>query len=123
LRTGPDHPGKEFSENITRLPERSGTFNYCSKKIKDGEYNVPQSFTDWLESMLHQLKFEWQKKYDKKEIKKQLRALKKLIHDHKHKSNSIKFAKDKNDKIASLKNVRPLSDDQIHSGRKTLKEN
>ena len=48
--------------------------------------------------------------------------MKKLIHDHKHKSNSIKFAKDKNDKIASLKNVRPLSDDQIHSGRKTLKE-
>ena len=92
------------------------------KKIKDGEYNVPQSFTDWLESMLHQLKVEWQKKYDKEEIKKQLRELKKSIHAHKHTSNSIKFAKDKNDKIAALKNVRPLSDNQIHSGRKTLKE-
>jgi hypothetical protein len=92
------------------------------KKIKGGEYNVPGPFTVWLERMLHQLKVEWQKKYDKDEIKTQLKELKKTIHVQQHKSNSMKFAVKKNDKIISLKNVRPLSDDQIHSGRKTLKE-
>ncbi len=92
------------------------------KKIKGGEYNVPGPFTVWLERMLHQLKVEWQKKYDKDEIKKQLKELKQTFHVQQHKSNSMKFAVKKNDKIISLKNVRPLSDDQIHSGRKTLKE-
>ena len=33
-----------------------------------------------------------------------------------------KFEKDKSEKLNSFMHVRPLSDEQIHSGRKTIKE-
>ena len=113
---------KEIFRNYYRLSGKIRNVQILLKKISNSEYDVPGPFTDWLRGMLHHLKVEWQEKYDKEKMEKQFRELRKSIQVRKHKSNPIKFAEEKNNKFSLLKNERPLSDDQIHSGRKTMKE-
>jgi hypothetical protein len=113
---------KIFRENY-RLLGRIRDIQLLLSKIKKGEYIVPLSFNDWLESNLHHLKVEWQKKYDEENIKEQLKKLEQSFNE-KNRTNkpSLKFERDKNKKLNSFMHERPLSDEQIHSGRKTIKE-
>ena len=91
-------------------------------KIRKGECIVPPAFSDWLEGYLHQMKIKWQKIFNEGDSNKQFKELKKSLKGKHQKKNTLKFAADKNDKIILLRNERPLSDEQIHTGRKTIKE-
>jgi CHAD domain-containing protein len=111
-----------FRENY-RLLGSIRDLQLALNKIKTGEYNVPPGFINWLESNLHHFKVEWQKKYDPEKIETQLKNLRKTFKDRNDgKKHALKFEKDKSEKLNSLMHVRPLSDEQIHSGRKTIKE-
>lgn len=91
-------------------------------KIRNGDCKVPPAFSEWLESRLHQMKINWQEIYNAGSSNKQFRKLKKSLKGKKQNEHALKFAADKNDLIISFRNERPLSDEQIHTGRKTIKE-
>jgi CHAD domain-containing protein len=111
-----------FRENY-RLLGSIRDLQLALNKIKNGEYIVPPGFANWLETNLHHLKVEWQKKYDPKKIEAQLKSLRKTFSNKNDGSkHALKFEKDKSEKLNSFMHVRPLSDEQIHSGRKTIKE-
>ncbi|HET9745599.1 MAG TPA: hypothetical protein VFP97_07800 [Chitinophagaceae bacterium] len=111
-----------FRENY-RLLGSIRDLQLALNKIKNGEYIVPPGFANWLETNLHHLKVEWQKKYDPEKIETQLKSLRKSFSNKNDGSkHALKFEKDKSEKLNSFMHVRPLSDEQIHSGRKTIKE-
>ena len=88
-------------------------------------FPVP-SFVSWLNTYLEELKREWQDMYDEEKIKKLVGQLRKEIlasgdSNRKHRPNR-KFIKEKNEGLVSFQNERPLGDEQIHEGRKTVKE-
>ena len=91
-------------------------------RIRKGECKVPPAFHEWLESRLHQMKINWQEIYNERRSNKQLKKLKRSLKSKKQKEHARKFAADKNHMIISFRNERPLSDEQIHTGRKTIKE-
>jgi hypothetical protein len=113
-----DVPVKHFFKKYYRILGNIRDVQLAISKIKNGP------FTDWLESNLHHFKAEWQKQYDHKKLKKQLQKLGQTIEDagaH-NKKHSLKFEKHKEQTLATFMHDRPLNDDQIHSGRKTIKE-
>lgn len=91
-------------------------------KIRKGECKVPPAFSEWLEGRLHQMKIKWQEIYKDGNSNKEFKKLEKSLKSKHQKEHAVKFAADKNDKIISFRNERPLSDEQIHAGRKTIKE-
>jgi len=91
-------------------------------KIRQNSTGFPISINEWIESRLHHFKVEWQQKYDQHKIENEYGKLKKLLKRRKRKQHSLKFALNKNEQIHSFRNNRPLNDDQIHSGRKMMKE-
>jgi hypothetical protein len=93
-------------------------------KIKNGGYIAPAAFTDWLENGLHHHKAQWQKQYQHKKIKRNLNKLKEIMDDARQHNNkhSLKFERHKDKTLGLFAHERPISDEQIHSGRKTIKE-
>ena len=90
-------------------------------KIKKNEIDVTPSFRNWLEERLHLLKVAWQQQFTEAGIRKQYKKLKRSLRDASP-GISVKFAAEKKEEIDHLKKNRPLSDEQIHSGRKTMKQ-
>ena len=68
------------------------------------------------------MKINWQEIYNERRSNKQLKKLKRSLKSKKQNEHARKFAADKNHMIISFRNERPLSDEQIHTGRKTIKE-
>ena len=117
--------GAKHSEFFRKYYKASGKIRDIQLlllRIRKGECKIPLAFNEWLESRLHQMKINWQKIYNKKSSYKQLRKLKKMVKSKKQNEHVRKFAADKNHKLISFRNERPLSDEQIHAGRKTIKE-
>ena len=116
-------PLKKFFRESYRLLGSIRDIQLVIARIRSGEYIVPAFFTDWLESNLHHLKAQWQKQYSREKIEKQLISLENDLTEKNHSDNhSAKFEKDKNEKMNSFRYERPLSDEQIHDGRKTIKK-
>ena len=90
-------------------------------KIKKNEIEVTPSFQNWLEERLHLLKVAWQQQFTEARIRKQYKKLKRSLRGASP-TTSVKFASEKKEEIDHLKKNRPLSDEQIHSGRKTMKQ-
>jgi hypothetical protein len=116
-------PVKKFFENYYKLLGEIRDAQLVLSKIKSGIYIVPVTFTNWLVSSLHHLKEDWQQNFEEKKAKKQLMKLANTL-DNKNQNgkHSLKFEKNKNESLASFMHARPISDDQIHSGRKTIKQ-
>lgn len=119
-----DMPVKKFFRKSYKILGRIRDLQVVLSKIKKGDYIVPASFTEWLESNLHHFKAEWQTKYDNRKIKRQLANLKKSLNKAKkhNKKHALRFEKHKDESLSSFIHERPLSDEVIHSGRKTIKE-
>lgn len=116
-------PVKRFFRDNYRLLGNIRDIQLMLAKIRNGEYIVPIAFTNWLESNLQHLKWLWQKKYNSEKINGQLKKLEKYFDDTPpDKKHSLKFEEDKNEKLNSFMYERPLSDEQIHDGRKTIKK-
>jgi len=115
---------KNFFKDYYRILGSIRDTQLLLSKIKKGEYVVPTAFADWLETGLHHLKAEWQRKYHLDVIKKQFAELEKSLDNSNHhpKKHALNFEKDKNVTLTSFIHERPLSDEQIHSGRKTVKQ-
>jgi hypothetical protein len=118
-----NRPVKKFFENYYKLLGEIRDAQLLLSKINSGVYVVPITFTNWLVSSLHHLKAEWQQKFDGKKAKKQLMKLADTLDNKRqHGKHSLKFEKNKNESLASFMHARPISDDQIHRGRKTIKQ-
>jgi hypothetical protein len=116
-------PLKKFFRENYRLLGSIRDVQLAIARVRTGEYKLPAFFTDWLESKLHHLKAAWQQAYDQEKIDKQFRSLEKdLAEKNNANKHSAKFEKEKNEKMKSFRFERPLSDEQVHSGRKTMKE-
>lgn len=89
-------------------------------KIKRREIEVTPSFHNWLEERLHLLKVSWQQQFTEENISKQFKKLKRSLRGA-SRSKPEEFAVEKKNQLIHLKTNRPLSDEQIHSGRKTMK--
>jgi hypothetical protein len=114
---------KFFKKNYSILGNIRDTQLVLSK-IKKGDYEVHLAFRDWLEHNLIDYKAEWNKKYRHNKSKNQLRNLEKIFEKAKNrnKKHSLKFEKHKDQTLVPFMHERPINDDQIHSGRKTIKE-
>jgi len=116
-------PVNKFFRESYRLLGSIRDLQLALAKIKKGEYVVPVGFINWLEGNLHHLKVEWQKKYDAGKTKKELESLEKTFNENNHvNKHALKFERDKSEKLNTFMYERPLSDEQIHTGRKTIKE-
>ena len=125
MRALSEWSGTQHSNFFTKYYKASGRIRDIQLlliRIRKGECKVTPAFNEWLESRLHQMKINWQEIYNERRSNKQLRKLKKSLKSKKQNEHTRKFAADKNHMIISFRNERPLSDEQIHSGRKTIKE-
>jgi hypothetical protein len=90
-------------------------------KIKKKEIEVTPSFNNWLQERLHLLKVLWQQEFSEARIEKQYNKLKRSLRSA-SRTDPVAFAITKREELTYFKKNRPLSDEQIHSGRKTMKE-
>ena len=117
-------PARKFFKKNYRMLGEIRNIQLLLSKINNGEYVVPAGFTNWLKNRLHLRKVEWQKKYDRGKIKNQLKKFEKRsgkvnLPKNKH---ALKFEEGKTRRLIAFMNERPLSDQQIHNGRKMIKE-
>jgi CHAD domain-containing protein len=118
-----DVPVKSFFKKDYRILGNVRDTQLLLSKIKNGDYVVTPAFTEWLENELGRYKAEWQKKYHYKRLKKQLTDLEEKLNEAVHRNkHSLKFEKQKDQTLSSFVHERPISDEKIHSGRKTIKE-
>jgi CHAD domain-containing protein len=123
------------SKYLRKLYKASGRIRdvqLLMKRIKNNESAqqpglVLPAFTNWLEEHLHHLKYEWQLLYEKERIKKITRDqsckhIKKNADPLSNNHSADEFIKEKGEYLDSFRSLRPLNDEQIHDGRKTIKE-
>jgi len=118
-----DVPVKSFFKKDYRILGNVRDTQLLLSKIKKGDYVVTPAFTEWLENELRRYKAEWQKKYHYKRLKKQLSDLEETLNEAgRRNKHSLKFEKQTDQTLRSFVHERPISDEKIHSGRKTIKE-
>jgi hypothetical protein len=118
-----DVPVKSFFKKDYRILGNVRDTQLLLSKIKNGDCVTTPAFTGWLENGLRHHKAEWQKKYQYKRMKKQLSDLEETLDEAgRRNKHSLKFEKQKDQTLSSFVHDRPISDEKIHSGRKTMKE-
>lgn len=112
--------GFPLGKSFRKIYKVAGKIRETQLLINNKEV-LPDAFSNWLQNRLVQLEDEWTRLYKKEEIKKQVNKLHKksrLLQSH----SVEKFSKEKNETLHVFKNQRPLGDEQIHNGRKSIKE-
>jgi len=112
---------KGYIKKIYRLAGSIRDMQLLLMKL-DTEENVPSAFRVWLESRLQEMKQEWEKVYDVKKIDEWCKTVKRDCRDHGFKKASEEFTNDRSSSLQTFKTERPLSDEGIHGGRKTIKD-